>query len=167
MTIYNKFIIYLALIFCSSCGIYSFTGASIPPGAKTVSVEYFSNKAANIQPILSSLFTEKLKDIFIEQTSLNLQDRDGDLAFSGYINKYEIKPIAIQSNESASKNRLTISVYVTFINSIENEKGFEQTFSRYKDYESTENINDIEEELINYITNEIIEDIFNKSIVNW
>tara|TARA_B100001758_G_C18337716_1_gene572564 strand:- start:243 stop:746 length:504 start_codon:yes stop_codon:yes gene_type:complete len=163
----NIFIIYLIAVYLSSCGIYSFTGASIPPGAKTVSVGYFQNKAANIQPILSQTFTENLKDIFLEQTNLVLQEANGDLAFSGYISKYEIKPIAIESNENAAKNRLTISVHVIFVNSIEKEKGFEQKFSRYRDYESTENINNIEEELINYITEEIIEDIFNKSIVNW
>ena len=94
----STFIIGITLF--TSCGIYSFTGASIPPNTKTVSVQYFPNKAANIQPSLSQIFTEKLKDAFVEQTNLILSDYDGDLAFSGYISKYQIKPIAISSNES-------------------------------------------------------------------
>ena len=77
----------------TSCGIYSFTGASIPSEAKTISVNYFSNKAATVQPSLSQVFTEKLKDIFLEQTNLNLIENEGDLSFSGYISKYQIKSI--------------------------------------------------------------------------
>ena len=87
--------------------------------------------------------------------------------FEGDITKYEIKPMAIQSNEIAGQNRLTISVKVDFINKYEDEFNFSHTFSRYKDYESDQNFSEIEEVLMNEITNEIIEDIFNKSVVNW
>lgn len=150
-----------------SCGVYSFTGASIPPDAKTISVQYFSNKASTIQPNLSQIFTEKLKDIFVEQTSLTLTENEGDLSFSGHISKYQIKPMAIQSNETAGKNRLTISVNVTFKSPIDTKINFEQIFSRYRDYNSSENISDIEETLIEEISNELVEDIFNKAVVNW
>ena len=155
------------IILLASCGIYSFTGASIPLGAKTVSVQYFPNKAATIQPNLSQVFTEKLKDIFVEQTNLTLTEGEGDLSFSGHISKYQIKPIAIQSNETAGKNRLTIAVNVTFKSVIETKANFEQVFSRYRDYNSSENISEIEEILIYEISNELTEDIFNKAVVNW
>ena len=62
----------LLSISLTSCGIYSFTGASIPTEAKTISVDYFSNKAATVQPSLSQVFTERLKDMFLEQTNLSL-----------------------------------------------------------------------------------------------
>ena len=159
---------YLILLICTqSCGIYSFTGASIPLGAETVSIEYFPNKATTIQASLSQVFTEKLRDQFIEQTNLNLNNKGGDLTFNGYIKKYEIKPISIKSNETASQNRLTISVHVVYKNNINPKTNFEQTFSRYKDFQSSINITDIEEDLIDEITTQLIEDIFNKSIVNW
>ena len=150
-----------------SCGIYSFTGASIPAGAKTISTKYFSNKAATIQPNLSQVFTEKLKDIFVEQTNLVLIEDEGDLSFSGHISKYQINPIAIQSNETAGKNRLTIAVDVTFRSNVDSKSNFEQIFSRYRDYNSSENISEIEEILIEEICNELVEDIFNKAFVNW
>lgn len=155
------------IILLASCGIYSFTGASIPLGAKTVSVQYFPNKAATIQPNLSQVFTEKLKDIFVEQTNLTLTEGEGDLSFSGHISKYQIKPIAIQSNETAGQNRLTIAVNVSFKSVIETKANFEQVFSRYRDYNSSENISEIEEILIDEISNELTEDIFNKAVVNW
>jgi len=150
-----------------SCGIYSFTGASIPTEAKTISVDYFSNKAATVQPSLSQVFTERLKDMFLEQTNLSLSENESDLRFSGYISKYQIKPMAIKANETAGKNRLTIAVKVTYNNSLDSENNFEHTFSRYRDYDSVQNISDIENTLIEEITNELSEDVFNKAFVNW
>ena len=159
-------IILLSISF-TSCGIYSFTGASIPSEAKTISVNYFKNKASTVQPSLSQVFTEKLKDMFLEQTNLSISENEGDLIFSGFISKYQIRPIAIKANETADKNRLTISVKVTYNNSLDSENNFEQTFSRYRDYDSTQNISDVENTLIEAITNELAEDVFNKAFVNW
>jgi hypothetical protein len=157
----------LLSIFLTSCGIYSFTGASIPSEAKTVSVQYFNNKAATVQPTLSQVFTERLKDMFLEQTNLTLSENEGDLSFSGHISKYQIKPMAIKANETAGQNRLTIAVKVTYNNSFDAENNFEKTFSRYRDYDSSQNISDIESTLIEEITNELAEDVFNKAFVNW
>ena len=160
-----SFLIISILIY--SCGIYSFSGASISKNTKTITIKYFTNNASTIQPTLSQVITEKLKDYFTQQTNLSINDNDGDLKFSGEITKYEIKPMAIQSNEVAGKNRLTIAVKVDFTNIYENEYNFSHTFSRYRDYESSQNFSEIEEILIEEISNELIEDIFNKSVVNW
>ena len=157
----------LLSISLTSCGIYSFTGASIPTEAKTISVDYFSNKAATVQPSLSQVFTERLKDMFLEQTNLSLSENESDLSFSGYISKYQIKPMAIKANETAGQNRLTIAVKVTYNNSLDSENNFEHSFSRYSDYDSEQNISDIENTLIEEITNELAEDVFNKAFVNW
>lgn len=168
MKMMKPFLLLLSvIILLTSCRIYSFTGASIPPEAKTVSVQYFANKAATIQPNLSQILTEKLKDAFVEQTNLTLTEDEGDLSFSGFISKYQIKPIAIQSNETAGKNRLTITANVTFKSIIDAKTNFEQTFSRYRDYNGSENISEIEETLIEEISKELVEDIFNKAVVNW
>ena len=157
----------LLSISLTSCGIYSFTGASIPTEAKTISVDYFSNKAATVQPSLSQVFTERLKDMLLEQNNLSLSENESDLSFSGYISKYQIQPMAIKANETAGQNRLTIAVKVTYNNSLDSENNFEHTFSRYRDYDSSQNISDIENTLIEEITNELAEDVFNKAFVNW
>ena len=149
------------------CGIYSFNGASISKETKSITVEYFKNSALTKQPTLSQVLTEKLKDYFTQQTNLIISNQNGDLFFKGDIIKYEVQPIAIQSNETAGQNRLTISVKVDFSNKQNEELNFNQTFSRYKDYESSQNLSDIEDVLITEITNELVEDIFNKAVVNW
>ena len=151
----------------SSCGFYSFTGASIPDEAKTISVNYFSNQVTNSPPTLNQKITEDLKDLFLSQTSLDLKSKNGDLQFSGKIIQYEVSPIAIQANETASKNRLTISVDVSYKNSFSSNNNFENTFKRYRDFEGSVNFSEIENDLIEEIVNELCEDIYNKAFVNW
>ncbi|MAU37639.1 MAG: hypothetical protein CMD14_09790 [Flavobacteriales bacterium] len=159
--------ILLISLFVSSCGIYSFTGASIPINAKTVSVSNFITSTTNSPAILNQTITEGLKDLFLSQTNLILTDGEGDLNFSGEITKYQISPIAIQANETAEKNRLTIKIKVKYENNFDEKQNFETTFSRYSDFNSSDNLTEIEDILIEKISSEIIEDVFNKAFVNW
>lgn len=151
----------------SSCGFYSFTGASIPDEAKTISVNYFSNQVTNSPSTLNQKITEELKDLFLSQTSLDLKSQNGDLQFNGEIIQYEVSPIAIQANETASKNRLTISIDVSYKNKFNNNNNFESKFKRYRDFEGSVNFSEIENDLIEEIVNELCEDIYNKAFVNW
>lgn len=158
----------LMLIFFSSCGVYSFTGASISPDVKTVSVAYFDNTASLVVPTLSQSLTESLKDRIILQTSLSVtRDQQADLEFEGQITDYTIRPLAIQGNETAAQNRLTISVKVTFVNNKDEQKNFQTTFTRYADYPGDRNLADVENDLIKTINAQLIDDIFNKAFVNW
>lgn len=173
---YIRYIFICSLtIILESCTIYSFTGSSISPDVKTVSIQYFPNKALTINPTLSQDFTEELKDYFIKQTNLKLIENGGDLSFNGEITDYNIKPIAIQANETAGKNRLSINVKVAFTNHYEQSNNFEKVFNRYRDYESSLNLSDtndegdgtIEDDLVEDIIDELIEDIFNNAVANW
>ena len=158
--------IILVCFLSNSCGVYSFTGASIPVKAKTVSVTYFTS-SANSPSSLNQTITEGLKDLFLSQTDLNLTELEGDLSFSGKITKYQISPMAIKANETAGNNRLTISVKVKYNNSFDSKQNFESAFSRYRDFSTSENLANIEAILIEEISEEILEDVFNKAFVNW
>jgi len=154
-------------VLTASCGIYSFTGASIPPLATTFSVDFFQNMAPIVQPTLSQVFTNALKDKFSQQTSLKLTNGVGDLHFEGSITDYSIMPQGIGADDQAARNRLTITVRVKYINGFQPESDFEQTFSRFYDYDSTQSLSAIEATAIDLITEALVEDIFNKAVVNW
>ena len=49
-----------------SCGIYSFTGTSIQPNVKTVTINYFEYKALKVNPSLSNDITTALQDKFLK-----------------------------------------------------------------------------------------------------
>ncbi len=156
------------LLCCQACTLkYSFTGASISPEIKTLQISYFQNRATNVQPTLSNTFTEGLKDRFLSQTSLNMVNTGGDLMIEGEITDYRVNPLAYQGNETAALNRLTVNVRVRFTNNIQPEKSFDTQFSRYADFESTQNLASVENQLINEIVEQLTEDIFNKAVVNW
>ena len=164
----NKISIYFfTSISLAACGIYSFTGASISADIETVSVDYFQNNASMVQPTLSNIMTEGLKDQFISQTNLSLTDAIGDLQFEGEITGYVVKPIAIQANETAAQNRLTISVKVTFTNNLDENQNYSQSFSHYADFDSSQDLSSVETELIDQIVEVLSENIFNKAVANW
>ena len=157
----------LCLLLINACGFYSFNGSSISPSIKTVSINYFSNNANTIRSSLSPMFTEELKNIFVNQTNLDLIETNGDLSFSGKITSYTITPISIQSDQTAQQNRLTIKVNVQFENKEDKNMNFNTNFSRHKDFDSNADLSLIEDDLMQVICEELAEDIFNKSVVNW
>jgi hypothetical protein len=157
--------IFIVSMILGSC--YSFTGASISPEVKTITVQFFPNRAPNVQPTLSNVFTESLKDRFVTQTNLELVNRNGDLNFEGEITGYQVSPQAYQGNETAALNRLTITVRVSFVNRLEPDKSFDSSFSRYEDFESSKSLAAVENALIEDIVEQLTEDVFNKAVVNW
>lgn len=160
-------ILVLSLAFFGhGCGIYSFSGASIPAEAKTVSVDYFPNHAQLVNPMLSNNLTNALRDAMTNQTTLDMVESGGDLAFEGEITDYRTNPVAI-TGQTAAMNRLTITLKVRFSNRIDDSKDFEQSFSRYEDYPSNQDLNSVQESLTATIIDQLVEDIFNKALVNW
>ena len=161
-------VLVMALAFvCHGCGIYSFSGASIPAEAKTVSVDYFPNHAQLVNPLLSDNLTMALRSAMTNQTTLDLVETGGDLAFEGEIVDYTTTPTAITAGQTAAMNRLTIKVKVRFTSRIDDTKDFEQTFSRYEDYPSDQELTSVQEALTATIIEQLVEDIFNKALVNW
>ena len=163
----NTLLILIAAFLLTSCGIYSFTGASIPAEAKTVSVQHFPNNANLVNPLLSDMITNTLRDYFMNQTTLDGVNDNGDLAIEGEIIDYKTAPTAITGNQVAALNRLTITVNVRFYNRFDESKNFEQKFSQYEDYPSNQDLNAIQEDLLPTICDKLCEDIFNKAVVNW
>lgn len=157
----------LAGLFLAGCGVYSFTGASIPPQAQTISVDYFPNDAPLVQPTLSQVFTEELQNIFTRQTNLRMIEGVGHLHFEGSITDYRTEPIAITGDDRAAMNRLTITVRVSFYNEFDEEAEFQRSFSRYYDYDSNLSLAQVENDAIEVIVKELAEDIFNQAVVNW
>ena len=161
------FAILTALFYISGCGIYSFTGASIPAEAKTISIQHFPNNASMVEPTLSQAFTDALRDKFVSQTNLTLIQKGGDLMIDGAIVAYTVKPVAIQSNQTAALNRLTITVNVRFTNTYDKDKDLETSFTRYEDYPSNKDLAIVQQNLIDLINEMLVDDIFNKAVVNW
>jgi hypothetical protein len=151
-----------------SCRInVSLTGSNINPNAKTVSIATFINNVSSANPSLSQEFTTVLINKIQSQTPLTIVNNNGDYAVEGEIIGYNISPVAIQGNDIAAMNRLTITVRVRFTSKYDENMDFEQNFSRYMDYNITDNFRSKESGMVATINEALTDDIFNKAFVNW
>ena len=157
----------LTLTMASCSGGYSFTGASIPAEAKTLSLKQFPNYASTVNPTLSQTLYDKLQQMFSSQTPLTVTSADGDLQITGEITDYSTRASSLSSDDNVATNRFTITVKVKFTNRFDPKADFEQSFSRFKDYDASRDFSAVEASLVGEIVNELCEDIFNKSVVNW
>ena len=133
----------------------------------TVSVQYFQNRAPLVQPGLSQELTDALIDKCKAQTNLANVNGIGDVNFEGEISDYNTRPLTVAADAQAAMNRFSITVKVKFTNSVDPELSFEQSFTRYEDYNSNLDLSQVEKELSTKIMEMIVEDIFNQAFVNW
>jgi hypothetical protein len=163
---YKLIVISVLLMTFAACESVSYTMKGKVEG-ETISIDFFPNKARSVQPNLSQVFTDQLTDRFVGQTKLELVEGDADLHLEGEITGYTVRPAVIQGDETAAKNRMTITVKVRFVNSITSASSFESSFTSFEDFDQQENLADVEDALITLISQRLAEDVFNKAVVNW
>lgn len=166
--LYTAVALLMTALIVHSCGIYSFTGTSIQPDVKTVTVNYFEYKALKVNPSLSNMLTEAMQDKFLKLTKLEQVDMDGDLVVTGAVTGYYVKATAVTATESVAKNRLTVSVKVSFLNRKYPEDSFDdKSFSAYQDFDATQALESVEATLCEDIVEQLCEDIFNATVAQW
>ncbi len=166
----NRFIWIFLLFIASSCGIvkYSFTGTSIDSSIKTVTISQFVNTTALASPMLAPQLSERLRDKFVSSTNIKVVQADGDIKFEGVITSYTVSPAGFTgTGQTTAVNRLSITVNVKYTNTLKTESNWEQTFTRYADFDGTQTLSTVESKLLDEITKQLAEDIFNKTFVNW
>lgn len=161
----------LSLLFTTGCGYkvtYNLSGGSIPPEAHTFSVAYFPNNAPMVAPTLSNVLTEGLRDKFSRQTRLQQVEEGGDFAFEGEITNYTSTTASVSSGDYALQNRLTITVKVNFQNAVDQTTSFNaKTFSSYADYDASQLLVDVQDQLIEEIVEDLVNDIYMAAAGNW
>ena len=160
-------LILLAVLLTACRMTVSLSGGTVDARAKTVAVATFPNNASLVNPTLSQVFTTNLENKIQGMTPLTIVNNNGDYEFEGEITDYSVNPVAIQGNDTPAQNRLTITVRVRFTNKFDENLNFEQSFSRYADYYSSQNLSSVESDLVETIVEALTDDIFNKAFVNW
>lgn len=151
----------------SACGIYSFSGVTIPDDIKSISIAYFPNQAPQVAPTLSQVFTEKLRDKFQNETRLFLTPQNGDYHIEGIISDYKIEPVGVSGNTTATENRLTMMSKVTFQCLAYPKLNYTKTYTNFVNFEASTNFATIENRLIDEVTAMMVQDIFNDIALKW
>ena len=171
--IFKRFLLTIIIsLLIISCGIYSFTGSSIPIGVETFQVDYFENTAggrpgSTVEPGLDRDFTIALQDLIVNQTSLNLVNEGGDIVYSGDIVEFSVTPMAATAEIKAAQNRLTIAVMVSYESTINEEDNIEKRFSHYFDFPGDLQLYDIKDSALEEIFERITQDILNETLAKW
>lgn len=169
--------VFLILTACARPPKFSFRGGVLPESAKTISVQNFfldvSAGPANIEVDL----TQRLREYYQRNTRLSVVPENGHLMLEGAIIAYQVTPVAPQANntnntndlfqEIAGQQRLTITLKVQYINTVQEDKDFDKSFSQFADFAPDENLSDVEQRLVDEIFKLLIQDIFNETVADW
>lgn len=164
-----KYISFTLLIGLLS-GCYSFKGISIPPEAKTFYVKDFVLRANNAPAQIDQLWSEALREKIRNESRLTYNQQSPDIEFEGSITSYKVVGTAPQAGNTVSLNKLTIGVSVTYTNNAGDggkDDEWTQTFSFFKDFDATLDLNSVEEGFIEEIFEQLTENVFNKAFTNW
>lgn len=152
----------------SSCSVsYSFSGTSIQPDVNTITINYIEYRALRVNPSLSNELTEAIRNQFRRMTRLEQVEHDGDMEISGEITGYDISAAAVTADEVAARNKLTVTVKITFTDKKHPEEDFDKSFSAFSEYDSTNTLDAVESSLCQEIIEKLVEDIFNASVAQW
>ena len=158
------FIVILSLLFNSCVISYKFNGASIDYSkTKSISIADFPNVSALVHPPLSNMLSDGIRDLFQRQTRLEQVRRGGSLE----ITDYRLTPMSVSADSYASETRLTMTVRVRFTNNVNPEESFEKTYSSHQNFDSSQMLNDVQDELCNIMVKEIADQIYNDTVARW
>jgi len=147
---------------------YKFTGASIDYSVvRTISMETFQNRAAYQWGPMATMLNERLSDVFIQQTKLTQVQRGGDLQLAGEVTAYDQVNKSISSDGYSAMVQLKMTVKVRFTNNKNHKEDFERSFSATRDFDSSQQLDTVQEELVTQMINEIVDAIFNAAVANW
>lgn len=150
----------------TSC--YSLSGSSIDPNWQTINIANFPNFAPYQNPNLSNDFTIQLQDIFNNRTKLTLtNEEDADLMIEGEITGYQQSSVAIQADEIAARNRLTMTIRLRYQNRVDESKSFNKTYSAFEDFAGDQTLQQSEPALLESILEQLTVQIFNDIAMDW
>lgn len=167
----RKSAFFLVIVYCSlfieSCGVYSFTGTTLSPDLKSITVGNFTLATAGGPANLALNLNERLKEYYQRYTNLKVIPNNGDLSLEGTITNYDLLAVAPTASDQAGLNRLQVTVLVRFVNNKDETKNFEQSFSFYQDFPQNQTLTQNESRLVPKILDQLVLDIFNKTAADW
>ncbi|NDC42791.1 MAG: hypothetical protein EBZ77_14785 [Chitinophagia bacterium] len=162
----NLLCLLLLVVTASGCGLYSLSGATIE--GKTINIHLLENKAQNVVPSLAATLTDKIRSRILSQTGLSpVNTDDPDYDIQGAVTGYSVTVAAAQNVQQATKNRLTVTIQITYKNKLNTKANFSQSFTRFSDFDASQNLQNVEGALIDDIGTQLADDLFNKAFVNW
>ena len=165
----QSLLLLLLAVLVSACTIsYRFNGASIDyTETKTIQIDNFPIRSAYVWAPMQSIFQNKLTDIYANQTKLRQVKKNGDLQLAGEIVAFDQFNKGISSDGYSSQVQLKMTVNVRFVNNKKHTDDFEKQFSATTEYDASQQLNAVQEELVTQMAKDLTDQIFNATVANW
>ncbi|MEL6388981.1 MAG: LPS assembly lipoprotein LptE [Bacteroidota bacterium] len=167
-----RWLLFCAVVLCSGC--YSLKGISIPATISTFYIDQFQNSVSNAPPDVGQRFSEEFRDVVLQNTRLTYDEQIPDIEFTGAISSFTVQSVAPERSTDgdvvsfgSSLNRLNISVRVEYVNNLDVDDAWKQSFSFFQDFENDQDLAQVQDDLIEEIFDQILQDIFTKAFTNW
>lgn len=159
----------LLAVWLSGCAYYSFTGATIPEHLETVAIPQVEDHSTSPFTSLDETLTEQLTDRFVQQTRLSLTpaEQEADAVLTARIRRYENRPTSVGGQEQATRNRVTVTVAVTYLDQLNDDVLLDRTFSSFEDYDPLETGPDGEQAAAETALANVADDVFTAATSNW
>lgn len=159
---------FLLLVAVGCTVSYKFTGASIDyTKVRTISMAQFQNRAPYQWAPMASMLNEALNDAFVQKTKLQQVSRNGDLQLDGEITAYDQFNKSVSSDGYSSLVQLKLTVNVRFTNNTNHNEDFERSFSATRDFDASQSLDSVQEDLVAQMIEEIVDAVFNAAVANW
>lgn len=162
-------IVGIVLLTVSACKIsYAFNMASIDyTQIKTIQIDNFPIRSTYVWAPMQSIFQNRLTDIFASRTKLQQVKRGGNLQLAGEITGFDQFNKGISADGMSSQVQLKMTVNVRYTNTVKPKESFEKQFSATADYDATQQLTAVQEELVTQMVKDITDQIFNQTVANW
>ena len=158
----------LCLLVCACRIEYKFNGASIDyQQTKTLQIDNFPIRSTYVWAPMQAIFQNALTDIYANQTKLKQVKKNGDLQLSGEITAFDQYNKGISSDGYSSQVQLKMTVNVRFVNNKKHDEDFERQFTATTEFDASQQLTSVQEELVTQMTKDITEQIFNATVANW
>lgn len=166
---YQWVCVLLTIMAVQACSIsYKFNQASIDYSkTKTIQIADFPLRSSYVWGPMGPMFNNELKDAFANHTRLEQVKRNGDLRIEGEITQYNQRNKSVSSEGHSAQTELSITVNVRFTNTKNHKEDFERQFTATSSYETTKNLNQVQEQLVGEMVKDLVDQIFNATVANW
>lgn len=166
---FRSFVCLVIMALVTGCSVsYKFNGASIDyTKTKTIEIADFPLRSAYVWAPMHSMFNNEISDIYARQTKLQQVRRNGDLQLSGEIVEYNQFNKAVSADGYSAQTQLKMTVNVRFVNNKKHADDFERRFTATAEFDASQQLTAVQEELVTQMIKDITEQIFNATVANW
>ncbi len=127
-------VIYILITAQILSGCYSFTGGTIPPHLKTLSISQAGDNSGFGNPRFREYLTEQIIDRFRKDNSFTLVETGGDAKLTAAISTISDATVTVSTGELERERKVTVTMEAEYFDGIKKKSIWKKTLSNFQIY---------------------------------